>query len=51
MKLINKHKGKKTYEVIFNGIESHSSLINDGVNTIDYGSEFINFLKITSRSI
>ncbi len=45
MKLINKHKGKKTYEVIFNGIESHSSLINDGVNTIDYGSEFIIFLK------
>ncbi|MEE2695385.1 MAG: acetylornithine deacetylase [Pseudomonadota bacterium] len=45
MKLVNQHKGKKNYLVSFNGIESHSSLIDDGVNSIKYCSKFIDFLE------
>ena len=36
---------KKNFVVIFKGIESHSSLINDGVNSIEYAANFINFLQ------
>ncbi|MDC3091021.1 acetylornithine deacetylase [Rickettsiales bacterium] len=45
MKVINQHKGKKNFLVIFNGIESHSSLVDKGVNTINYAAKFICFLK------
>lgn len=45
MKLVNMHKGKKNFLVSFKGIESHSSLIENGVNAIDYCAGFINFLK------
>jgi len=45
MKLVNMHKGKKNFLVSFKGIESHSSLIQNGVNAIDYCAGFINFLK------
>ena len=43
MKLVNMHKVKIL--VLFKGIESHSSLIENGVNAIDYCGDFINFLK------
>ena len=45
MKLVNRHKGKKSYEVIFKGVECHSSLVNDGVNAIEFSNEFISFTK------
>ena len=45
MKLVNMHKGKKNFLVSFKGIESHSSLIENGVNAIDYCGELIIFLK------
>ena len=45
MKLINQHKGKKNFVTEFNGIESHSSLIDNGVNSIMYCMQFIEFLK------
>ncbi len=45
MKLINQHKGKKNFVTEFNGIESHSSLIDNGVNSILYCMHFIEFLK------
>ena len=45
MQLVTKHKGKKNFVVTFKGIESHSSLINDGVNSIEYAANFINFLQ------
>ncbi len=45
MKVVNQHKGKKNFLVCFHGIESHSSLIDDGVNSILYCAEFINFLE------
>ncbi len=51
MKLINQHKGKMNFTVIFTGIESHSSLINDGVNSIAFGSEFIEFLKKLQKKL
>ena len=44
MKLINQHKGKKNFSVSFTGVESHSSLVDNGVNAIDFCSEFINYL-------
>lgn len=44
MKVISQHKGKKNFEVIFHGIESHSSLKDKGVNAIEYASIFVNFL-------
>ncbi len=51
MKLINQHKGKKNFSVIFNGLESHSSLINDGVNAINYSAEFIKYLETIQNSL
>ena len=45
MKLVNMHKGKKNFVVLFKGIESHSSLTENGVNAIDYCGELINYLK------
>lgn len=45
MKLINKHKGKKNLKVTFFGVESHSSLIENGLNAIDYAGTFIHFLR------
>ena len=51
MQLVNQHKGKKNYIVTFSGIESHSSLIEDGVNAINYCSEFVNFLKSTQNDL
>ncbi len=45
MNLVTKHKGKKNFKVTFNGIESHSSLINDGLNAINYAAQFINYLQ------
>ncbi len=45
MKLVNQHKGKKNYYICFHGVEAHSSLIDDGVNSISYCSKFIEFLE------
>ena len=45
MKLVNQHKGKKNFLVTFHGVEAHSSLIDDGVNSVLFCSEFVNFLK------
>ncbi len=45
MQVINKHKGKKNFLITFNGIEAHSSLIESGVNSINYAADFINFLN------
>ena len=44
MKVISQHKGKKNFQVFFHGIESHSSLVDKGVNAIEYASIFVNFL-------
>ena len=41
MKLVNQHKGKRNFKVYFNGLESHSSLIENGLNSIIYCSNFI----------
>ena len=49
MKLINQHKGKKNFVTEFNGIESHSSLIDNGVNSIMYCMQFI--IEFTPLSI
>ena len=51
MKLVNMHKGKKNFLVSFNGVESHSSLVENGVNSIDYCGEFINFLKDLQKDL
>ena len=51
MKLVNMHKGKKNFLVSFKGIESHSSLIENGVNAIDYCAGFINFLKDLQKTL
>ena len=51
MKIINQHKGKKNFLVSFNGVESHSSLIENGVNSIDYCGEFISFLKDLQKDL
>ena len=51
MKVVNEHKGKKNFLVQFNGVEAHSSLIHNGVNTINFCSEFIEFLKNLQKQI
>ncbi len=45
MNLVNEHKGKKNFSVEFKGIEAHSSLVENGVNAISYGVEFVRFLE------
>ena len=51
MKVVNEHKGKKNFLVQFNGVEAHSSLIHNGVNSINFCTEFIEFLKDLQKSI
>ena len=51
MKLVNKHKGKKNYYVCFHGLESHSSLIDQGVNSINFCSKFIEFLNVKQEQL
>ena len=51
MKVVNEHKGKKNFLVQFNGVEAHSSLIQNGVNSINFCTEFIVFLKDLQNSI
>ncbi len=51
MKVVNEHKGKKNFLVQFNGVEAHSSLVNNGVNSINFCSEFVEFLKNLQKSI
>ncbi len=51
MKLINQHKGKKNFLVIFGGIEAHSSLVDDGVNAIKYCVDFLNFLETKKKDV
>ncbi len=51
MKLVNQHKGKKNYYVSFHGLEAHSSLINDGVNSINFCARFIDFLEKKQKII
>ena len=51
MKLVNQHKGKKNFIVNFQGVESHSSLVNDGVNSISYCVQFLNFLEIKQKEL
>ncbi len=45
MQLVSKHKGKRNFKVSFLGIESHSSLKDEGVNAIDFAAEFIVYLS------
>ena len=51
MKVVNEHKGKKNFLVQFNGVEAHSSLVHNGVNSINFCSEFVEFLKDLQKSI
>lgn len=51
MKLVTQHKGKKKFDVIFHGVEAHSSLIEDGVNSISYCANFLNFLAKKEKSL
>lgn len=51
MKVINEHKGKKNFVVTFNGVEAHSSLVNEGVNAINFASDFIIFLKKMQKEL
>lgn len=45
MQLISQHKGKKNFKVSFLGIASHSSLKEEGLNAIEFASEFVVFLS------
>ena len=45
MQLISQHKGKKNFKVSFFGIATHSSLKEEGLNAIEFASEFVIFLS------
>ena len=45
MEVMIGHKGKRSYDVCVNGLESHSSLTPHGVNAIEYAAETISYLK------
>ena len=51
MKLVNQHKGKKNFIVEFNGVEAHSSLIDNGVNAITFCSQFVKYLDELQKTI
>ena len=51
MKVITEHKGKKNFVVSFNGIESHSSQIDKGVNAIKYATKFITYLNLIENKL
>ncbi len=51
MKLITQHKGKKNFQVIFHGVEAHSSLIDEGVNAINFCANFLSFLEKKEKNL
>ena len=51
MKVITEHKGKKNFIVTFNGIESHSSQIDKGVNAIKYANKFLTYLSSIEKKL
>ena len=51
MKLVNQHKGKKNFIVEFNGVEAHSSLIDNGVNAITFCAQFVKYLDELQKTI
>ena len=51
MQIINQHKGKKNFSVTFFGLEAHSSLLEDGVNAINYCNKFINYLNKLQKQL
>ncbi len=51
MKVVTEHKGKKNFFVSFNGVESHSSQIDRGVNSIKYAAKFIAYLNTLEKKL
>lgn len=51
MQVITEHKGKKNFIVTFNGIESHSSQIDKGVNAIKYANKFLTYLSSIEKKL
>ena len=51
MKLVTQHKGKKNFLVTFYGHEAHSSLVEDGINSISYCGKFIQYLSEIQKEI
>lgn len=51
MDVIVGHKGKRSYKAHVRGLEAHSSLAPEGVNSIEYAAEMIAHLKSMARRI
>lgn len=51
MKVVNAHKGKLAYRVTVTGLESHSSLPNNGVNAVEIGAELIVYIRKLAATI
>lgn len=45
MEVITAHKSINQIEVFFTGVAAHSSLTNQGVNSIEYAAKFISFVR------
>lgn len=45
MRIVNGHKGQLFHKCTVKGLESHSSLIDNGVNAIDYAVELITYIQ------
>jgi len=51
MNVVTEHKGKKNFIVTFNGVESHSSQIDRGVNAIKYATKFVTYLNRVEKKL
>ena len=45
MEVVIGHKGKRSYDVVVEGLEAHSSLTPSGVNAIEFAARLINYLR------
>ena len=51
MRVVNAHKGVRTFNTIVTGLEAHSSATDRGVNAIFYGARLIAFLECLAAEL
>lgn len=51
MRIVNGHKGQIFHKCTVKGLESHSSLIDNGVNAIDYAVELITYIQGVAQRV
>ena len=51
MRVVTAHKGKRAMVCTVKGLSCHSSLMNQGVNAVEYAAELISFIRRKGSSL